>query len=134
MGTEACYTSQDGENYIGGTHRPDALLSSEDDSTDNEQTSLIPSQKKRSKQQRRVHYPEPNGRLQPTISQEQHVNARRRRTRVTDHPDSENYVEFVRRAKRAISKNLLPELITQGSSGSYFVKAKKELPPRSQSE
>ena len=58
----------------------------------------------------------------PSNYQNMEVNLRRRRTRITDHPDDEIYVQMVRLARRTIDERILPELIAQGSSGSYFVK------------
>ena len=85
-----------------------------DDSDYNENTGLL-GRKSNSKQSYAKKIPK-------SELSEQVLNSRRRRTRVTDHPEESDYIEKVRLAKRAIDEKILPELIAQGSSGSYFVK------------
>jgi len=115
------------------------LTDSDDDSTADEGASLIsPSQKKNKRKNKNnsSKNERDNSRINTKNAASSprginNVNSRRRRTRVTDHPDQLVYVEQTRRAKRAIDDHLLPELIAQGSSGSYFMKAR--ILPTSQS-
>ena len=107
------YQSNNNQSQSRGT----ILTDSDNDSTADEGASLIsPSQKKKNKRKNNKNSNSSRNEQQrgdsrintkhASSSPRGNVNSRRRRTRVTDHPEQILYVEQTRRAKRAIDDHL----------------------------